>query len=89
MHDPFTPTPGGFGSGFGFGPQQRRALHEQRRQARREFRDQLREHGADRHGPFGPGFPPGFGFGPGRGGFPAAASVRRRPARPSRRRQAG
>jgi DNA-binding PadR family transcriptional regulator len=65
MNDPFTPQPGGFG--FGFDPQQRRALHEQRRQARREFRDHLREHGAGGHGPFGPGFQPGFG--PGRGGF--------------------
>ena len=66
MNDPFTPTPGG----FGFGQEQRRALHEQRRQARREFRDHIREHGTDRHGPFGPGFQAGFGgFGPGRGGF--------------------
>jgi DNA-binding PadR family transcriptional regulator len=56
MNDPFNP-PGG----FGFGPQQRRALHEQRRQARREFRDQLRDHNA--------GFQAGFGLGPGRGGF--------------------
>ena len=67
MNDPFTPPPGGFG--FGFDPEQRRALHEQRRHARREFRDHLREHGTDRHGPFGPGFQAGFGFGPGRGGF--------------------
>jgi DNA-binding PadR family transcriptional regulator len=65
MNDPFTPQPGGFG--FGFDPQQRRALHEQRRQARREFREHLREHGAGGHGPFGPGFQAGFG--PGRGGF--------------------
>ncbi|OBK72823.1 PadR family transcriptional regulator [Mycobacterium sp. 1274761.0] len=64
MNYPFTPQPGGFG--FGFGPEQRRALHEHRRQARREFRDHIREHGADRHGP---GFQAGFGFGPGRGGF--------------------
>ena len=67
MNDPFTPQPGGFG--FGFDPQQRRALHEQRRQARREFREHLREHGTDRHDPFGPGFQAGLGFGPGRGGF--------------------
>ena len=67
MNDPFTPPPGGFG--FGFGPQQRRALHEQRRQARREFREHLREHGTGQHGPFGPGFQAGFNFGPGRGGF--------------------
>ena len=65
MNDPFTPTPGG----FGFGPQQRRALHEQRRHARRDFRDHIREHGTGQHGPFGPGFQAGFGFGPGRGGF--------------------
>jgi DNA-binding PadR family transcriptional regulator len=70
MNDPFTPPPGGFG--FGFGHEQRRALHEQRRQARRDFREHVREHGTDRHGhgPFGPGFQAGFGgFGPGRGGF--------------------
>ena len=56
---------------FGFGPQQRRALHEQRRQARREFREHIREHGTDQHGAFGPGFQAGFNFGPGpgRGGF--------------------
>jgi DNA-binding PadR family transcriptional regulator len=70
MNDPFTPPPGGFGPGFGFGPEQRRALHEHRRAARRDFREHLREHGTDRHGPFGPGFQAGFGgFGPGRGGF--------------------
>ncbi|MGH3677438.1 MAG: PadR family transcriptional regulator [Mycobacterium sp.] len=57
MNDPFTPPP----SGFGFGPQQRRALHEQRRQARREFREHLRDHNA--------GIQAGFGYGPGRGGF--------------------
>jgi DNA-binding PadR family transcriptional regulator len=68
MNDPFTPTPGGFG--FGFDPEQRRALHEHRRQARRDFREHVREHGTGRHGPFGPGFQAGFGgFGPGRGGF--------------------
>jgi DNA-binding PadR family transcriptional regulator len=65
MNDPLTPQPGGFG--FGFDPHQRRALHEQRRQARREFREHLREHGTGGHGPFGPGFQAGFG--PGRGGF--------------------
>jgi DNA-binding PadR family transcriptional regulator len=69
MNHPFTPPPGGFG--FGFDPEQRRGLHEQRRAARREFREHIREHGTDRHGgPFGPGFQGGFGgFGPGRGGF--------------------
>ena len=39
MTNPFTPPPGG----FGFGPADRRALHQQRRHARREFREQLRE----------------------------------------------
>src|SRR4029078_5924915 len=66
MNDPFTP-PGGFG--FGFDPEQRRVLHEQRRHARREFRAHIRAHGTERPGPFGPGFQAGFGFGPGRGGF--------------------
>lgn len=72
MNTPFTPPnqPFGFGPAFGpggFGPG---ALHEQRRQARREFRDHLREHGAGPQGPFGPGFGRG-GFGPGFGpGFP-------------------
>jgi DNA-binding PadR family transcriptional regulator len=67
MNHPLTP-PGGFG--FGFGPQQRRALHEQRRRARHEFRESLREHDGGHQGPFGPGFGPGFGrgFGPGFGG---------------------
>src|SRR5215217_4549707 len=68
MNDPFTPPPGGFG--FGFDPEQRRALHEHRRQARRDFREHVREHGTGRHGPFGPDFQAGFGgIGPGRGGF--------------------
>jgi DNA-binding PadR family transcriptional regulator len=53
--------------GFGFGPQERRALHEQRRQARREFRDSIKGHDAGHDGPFGPGFGPGFGRGFGRG----------------------
>jgi DNA-binding PadR family transcriptional regulator len=68
--------PAGFGpAGFGpagFGPVDRRALHEQRRQARREFRDHVLEHrGGDAgfgFGPGGPGFGPGFGFGGPRGG---------------------
>ena len=60
MNDPFTPHLGG-NFGFGFDPEQRRALHEQRRHARREFREHIREHGTDRHGPFGPGFQAGFG----------------------------
>ena len=45
MNTPFTPPERGFG--FGFGPQDRRALHEHRRQARREFRDHVREHRPD------------------------------------------
>ena len=65
MSNPFTPPPGGFG--FGFGPGDRRAFHQQRRQARRDFREHVRDH--DHDGDFGPG--PGFGpvrgFGPGRG----------------------
>ncbi|MDA2889866.1 PadR family transcriptional regulator [Mycolicibacterium sp. BiH015] len=73
---PFGNSPfGGRGFGFGFSPEDRRTLHEQRRQARREFRDHVREHRGDAgFGPgfgFGPGkFGPGFGFGPGgrRGG---------------------
>jgi DNA-binding PadR family transcriptional regulator len=88
MTTPFTPQDGpfegrpGLGFGFGFSPEDRRAVHEQRRQARRDFRDHVREHrgeagfGPGGFGPgfgrgFGPGgFGPGFGFGPGgpRGG---------------------
>lgn len=68
MSTPFTPS-GGFG--FGFGPADRRAMHQQRRAARREFRDQLRAHlheareqnidSACQTGFGGPGFGPGFG----------------------------
>jgi DNA-binding PadR family transcriptional regulator len=65
MTNPFTPPPGGFG--FGFGPGDRRAFHQQRRQARREFRDHLREHDAGPGFPGNPGFGPGRGFGPGPG----------------------
>jgi DNA-binding PadR family transcriptional regulator len=62
--------PGGSGAqGFGFHPHARRALHEQRRQARREFRDYVRGQDAGHDGPFGPGFGPGFGRGFGPGGF--------------------
>ena len=74
---PMTPQfnpPGGFG--FGFGPADRRAMHHQRRAARREFRDQMRAHlhEARDHDiapscQSGPGFAPGFGFGPGGPGF--------------------
>jgi len=77
MNFPFTPPEqpsDARGFGFGFGPHDRRALHEHRRHARREFRDHLREHGGQAgFGPgfggrgFGPGFGPGFG-GPGFGG---------------------
>ncbi|HEY2087477.1 MAG TPA: PadR family transcriptional regulator [Mycobacterium sp.] len=74
MSNPFPhvggPFAGGPGpSGFGFAPQDRRALHEQRKQARREFRDYVRGHDAGRDGPFGPGFGRGFGRGFGPGGF--------------------
>jgi DNA-binding PadR family transcriptional regulator len=65
---PFVGGPGG----FGIGPQDRRALHEQCRQARREFRNYVRGHDAGHDGPFGPGFGRGFGpggFGPGGFGF--------------------
>src|ERR1700754_2078416 len=56
-------------SGFGFAPQDRRAFHEQRTSARREFRDLVRGHDAGHDGPFGPGFGRGFGRGFGAGGF--------------------
>ncbi|ORV08313.1 PadR family transcriptional regulator [Mycobacterium celatum] len=76
MHAPFPPFAAPFGApfvggpaGFGFGPQDRRALHEQRRQARRQFRDFVRGHDAGHDGPFGPGFGRGFGPGFGPGGF--------------------
>jgi DNA-binding PadR family transcriptional regulator len=72
MNNPFPHVGGPFAGepgplGFGFGPQERRALHEHRRQARREFRDYVRGNDAGRDGPFGPGFGPGFGRGFGRG----------------------
>src|SRR5580693_4319566 len=73
MTNPFPYVGGPFAGeprplGFGFGPQERRALHEHRRQARREFRDYVRGNDAGRDGPFGLGFVP-VGFGPGpRGG---------------------
>ena len=72
MTNPFPYVGGPFAGeprplGFGFGPQERRALHEHRRQARREFRDYVRGNDAGRDGPFGPGFGPGFGRGFGRG----------------------
>ncbi|WP_183470803.1 PadR family transcriptional regulator [Mycolicibacterium iranicum] len=69
MNTPFTPGEGPFGGrgfGFGFSPEDRRLLHDRRRQARREFRDHVREHRGDAG--FG-GFGPGFGFGPGGGKF--------------------
>ena len=63
MTNPFTPPSGGFG--FGFSPGDRRAFHQQRRQARREFGDHLRDHLREQDA--GPGFHGNFGFGPGRG----------------------
>jgi DNA-binding PadR family transcriptional regulator len=72
MNTPFNEGPPRGDPGFGFGPGDRRMLHEQRRQARRDFRDHVREHrGGDAGFGFGPGFGPafgpgrGFGFGPG------------------------
>jgi DNA-binding PadR family transcriptional regulator len=70
MGRPFAGEPGP--SGFGFAPQDRRIQHEQRRQARREFRDFVRTHESGRagqDGPFGPGFGRGRGRGFGPGGF--------------------
>ena len=64
---PFAGGPGP--ASFGFAPQDRRTLHEQRKQARREFRDFVRGNDAGRDGPFGPGFGRGFGRGFGPGGF--------------------
>jgi DNA-binding PadR family transcriptional regulator len=85
MNNPFPHVegqfPGGSGAqGFGFHPHARRALHEQRRQARREFRDYVRGQDAGHDGPFGPGFGPGFGrgFGPGGFGFGPGPRARRR-----------
>ena len=78
MTNPFTPPPGG----FGFGPADRRALHQQRRHARREFREQLRDNvighdaGPDFPGNFGPGRGFEFGFDPAPwASAPAAASA--------------
>ena len=83
MSNPFTPPPGG----FGFGPSDRRAFHQQRRQVRREFREHLRDH----VGPFGPGRGFEFGFDP-RGGFgfgfgPGPRGGRRGPGRGRRGRR--
>ncbi|KWX66970.1 PadR family transcriptional regulator [Mycobacterium sp. NAZ190054] len=92
MNSPFTPPENpfeGHGYGFGFSPADRRIAHERRRQARREFRDHLREHRGDATFGFGPGgfgpgggkFGPGFPFGPGgrggRRGGPRAGRGRR------------
>jgi DNA-binding PadR family transcriptional regulator len=73
MNNPFPQVGGAFAGGpgplgFGFDPQGRRAVHEQRRRARREFRDHVRGHDAGHPGPEGP-FGPGFGRGFGPGGF--------------------
>ena len=70
MSNPFTPPGGGFG--FGFGPVDRRVMHEQRRAVRRGLRDAIREHDGGHDGPFDPGFRgfgPGFGRGFGGPGF--------------------
>ncbi|MCK5752784.1 MAG: PadR family transcriptional regulator, partial [Mycobacterium sp.] len=68
MNHPFSAPAGG----FGFGPIDRRSLHHQHRQARRELRGHLGEHAGSES--MGPGFGPGFGRGRGagfdpRGGF--------------------
>jgi DNA-binding PadR family transcriptional regulator len=71
MNNPFTPPENPFdgrlGFGFGFSPEDRRAMHEGRRQARADFREHVREHRGDSG--FGPGigayipsFGPGFGL---------------------------
>lgn len=73
MNTPFTPPEnpfdGRFGFGFGraFSPEDRRAMHERRRQARQEFRDHIHEHRGDSGigpglGGFIPSFGPGFGL---------------------------
>ncbi|GFG65934.1 hypothetical protein MKUB_34240 [Mycobacterium kubicae] len=93
MHNPFIPPGGPFGGrpgfGFGPGPAQRRALHDAKRHAKREFFEHLRDQAAGHDGPmgfgpgFGPGFGGGFGFGPfggpggGRGGFRRGGRGRR------------
>jgi DNA-binding PadR family transcriptional regulator len=75
MTQPFEgPAEVPLGEGFGFqafDPFTRRAFHQARREARRAFRDQVRETATAHQGPFGPGFRPGFGlgFGPGAAGF--------------------
>lgn len=79
MNTPFTPPGGPFegrphagGFGFGFGPVDRRAMHDQRRAARRGFRDAICDQDAGTDGPFEPGFrgfAPGFGRGFGGPGF--------------------
>jgi aryl-alcohol dehydrogenase-like predicted oxidoreductase/DNA-binding PadR family transcriptional regulator len=78
MNTPFTPPPGPFqghphagGFGVGFSPVDRRAMHEQRRAARRGFREAVRDHDAGTDGPFDAGFGRGFGRGFGGPGFGA------------------
>lgn len=65
MNTPFTPpaTP------FGFDPAAFGPTGFDRRHARHQFRDHIRQQAAGQQGPFGPGFGPGFGrgFGPGFG----------------------
>ena len=63
MTNPFPYVGGPFAGeprplGFGFGPQERRALHEHRRQARREFRDYVRGNDAGATGRSGPASDP-------------------------------
>jgi DNA-binding PadR family transcriptional regulator len=74
MNTPFRPPNGPFegrphagGFGFGFSPVDRRAIHEQRRAARRGFREAICDQDAGTEGPFDPGFRGDFGPGFGRG----------------------
>ena len=80
-------------TGFGFGPEHRRAIHDQRRQARREFREHLRDHGTGQHGPVAPAFRAASASVPGPRRLRLRSArrlrLRRRSARPSWRRQAG
>lgn len=95
MNHPFSPPPGP----FGFGPADRRFPPQQRRQARCEFREHLREH---RHDPSGAAFQANIGFEPGGGfefgfdprggfgvGFGAGPRGRGRPGRGGRRGKRG
>lgn len=57
-----------FGFGLGFSPDDRRARHQMRHAARREFLDRVTDARCETGFGGGPGFGPGFGFDP-RGGF--------------------